>query len=446
MNAIWDVSRYPCCNNFCLFLSSLVIGTIDSGRVDQTISILQVEIIAGHNPPPSGKRFSPGRVPGPREETKSLGPVPTLLDQNNDWDLNIRSLAQVGAALRFAPSKLLKLRLKPASAEAYGFAIFCIAIAAVLRALLGLISSDILPFPTFYPAVLITALLGGAQAGILATTLGGVVAWWAFISPNYTFVPLSPGQSISLFTYGVAALVIVWGADHYAGLAKRLENEEELRKLAVEELAHRLKNKIATIQAVISSKLRDSPRLRDEVQSLLQALSATDDLVMRAHGRGANITDIIETEVKPYGGSRICRAGPDVFLPPKLAMTMGLLIHELTTNAAKYGALSTPLGRLAISWSVSEGRMTVDWRESGGPKVSLADVTGFGTRLLTRALDQFGGTIERKFEPTGLVCKMSLVLPENSDAPSQFVESDDTRPLLVESSDPSALPIQKGKG
>ena len=302
--------------------------------------------------------------------------------------------------------------MKPGSSEAYAFAVACVAIAAITRGLLGLIDDDILPLTTFYPAVLMAALVGGAQAGIFAITLGGIIAWWAFMSPHYIFAPLTTGQSISLLTYAAAALVIVWAADHYSNLARRLENEEALRKLAVEELAHRLKNKIATIQAVISSKLRDAPQLRDDVQRLLQALSATDDLVMKAHGRGASIQDIIEIEVKPYDGSRICRTGPNVFLPPKVAMTMGLLIHELSTNAAKYGALSTPLGRLAITWSLSNGRMTVDWLESGGPAVSPNGVVGFGTRLLIRALDQFGGTIERKFEPTGLVCKMSFDLPE----------------------------------
>jgi len=106
-------------------------------------------------------------------------------------------------------------------------------------------------------------------------------------------------------------------------------------------------------------------------------------------------------------------------------MTMGLVVHELTTNAAKYGALSTPLGRLAITWSVSDGRLTVDWQESDGPKVSVSDVAGFGTRLLRRALDQFGGTIVRKFEQTGLVCKMSLDLAVTSDIASPPAGSED---------------------
>lgn len=329
-----------------------------------------------------------------------------------------KSWCAVGAALRFAPSSILKLSVRPGSIEAYGVAVVCVATAAFIRSLLGLIDNDVLPMPTFYPAVLLASLLAGAQAGILATTLAAIVGWWAFMAPSYSFAPLTPGQSISLFTFGVAALIIVWGADHYAGLAKRLENEEQLRKLAVEELAHRLKNKIATIQALINSKLRDSPQIRDEVQGLLQALSATDELVMKSQGGGVNIHEIVEAEVKPYDASRICRTGPPIFLPPTLAMTMGLLIHELTTNAAKYGALSTPLGRLAISWSVSDRRMMIDWIESDGPAVNPAETAGFGTRLLSRALDQFGGSIERKFEPAGLVCQLRLDLPESLDAAS----------------------------
>jgi len=318
-------------------------------------------------------------------------------------------------SMSLARSNLWRLRLRPGSTEAYAFAIFCVALATLLRWAIGWIAEDILPLPTYYPAVLIAALLGGPHAGMLAATLGGLIGWWAFIPPRFTFFPLTSGQAISLVMYAVASLIIIWGAEHYRSLAKRFEEEEELRKLAVGELAHRLKNKIATIQSVISSKLRDDPQTRDAILSLLNSLSATDDLIMATQGNGANIRDILNAEVGPYDVSRISMQGPDVLLPPKLAMTMALIVHELATNSAKYGALAGPVGKLAICWSVSDGWMTVDWRESDGPVVAPLTHRGFGTRLLSRALCQFGGTIESKFEPTGLICEMSLMLPQEPD-------------------------------
>ncbi len=245
---------------------------------------------------------------------------------------------------------------------------------------------------------------------MVSATLGGVIGWWAFMSPRFTFLPLTAGQSIGLALYLIACIAIVWGADRYAALAARLADEEDLRKLAVEELAHRLKNKVATIQAIISSRLWNNPQSRDAVLSLLNSLSATDDLIMSAQGRGAYLREILNAEVGPYDLSRVSLQGPRVLLPPKLAMTMALVVHELATNAAKYGALAGPTGRLEIVWSVTAGKMTIRWRESGGPTMSPSGHQGFGTRLLPRALLAFGGNIERRFEPDGLICEMSLNL------------------------------------
>lgn len=341
--------------------------------------------------------------------------------------------------MRFATGRLSRFGVEPGSGRAYGLAVLCVTIAALVRVLLGLIDNSILPLSTFYPAVMIAALLAGRQAGVLATAMGGLVGWWAFMPPYYSVAPLTPAQSISLISYGLASLLIVWGADHYRALVKRLENEEELRKLAVEELAHRLKNKIATIQAVIGTHLRDNPKIRDDLQSLLQALSATDDLILHSQGRGVILADIIETEVKPYDRLRISRSGPSVFLPPKLAMTMGLLIHELATNAAKYGALSTPQGRLAITWTVSDGRLTVQWQETDGPAVSSVNIEGFGTRLFARALNQFGGEIERRFEPTGVVCNLSVDLPKMLNDASPVAGGEDG-PINVPDNNQSRTP------
>jgi two-component sensor histidine kinase len=92
-------------------------------------------------------------------------------------------------------------------------------------------------------------------------------------------------------------------------------------------------------------------------------LSATDDLIMATQGRGASIRNILSTELGAYEMSRIAMEGPDVFLSPKLAMTMALLVHELATNAAKYGSLSNPVGKLSIYWSLSAATLSLEWRE-----------------------------------------------------------------------------------
>jgi two-component sensor histidine kinase len=124
--------------------------------------------------------------------------------------------------------------------------------------------------------------------------------------------------------------------------------------------------------------------------------------------------DIVGTELRPYEASRVKAEGPAVFLEPKLALTLALLLHELATNAAKYGALSGPRGSVSINWSVRDGHLEVEWRESGGPEVAKPTRHGFGTQLISGMLAAFGGKAEARFEPTGLVVRMTMVLREAS--------------------------------
>ena len=305
-------------------------------------------------------------------------------------------------------------RLSPGSAETYALAAIFVLIAALLRWGLGFLTQDLQAFTTFYPAVLFAALVGGVGPGVLAALLGGIICWWEFLPPHTGLVPLGRADAINMVTYCVASALIVWAIDHYRALTKRLSDEEGFRKLAVDELAHRLKNKVATIQAIVDFRLRKHPEVRHEVMTSLAALMATDDLIMATQGQGADIRDILSTELAPYDVSRISMAGPNCLLSPKLAVTIALLVHELATNAAKYGALSNSTGKLTIHWSLFDGRLTFAWRESGGPQVNQPTHAGFGTRLFQRALEPFDGNVETTFAPTGLVCKLSLVLPTPS--------------------------------
>jgi two-component sensor histidine kinase len=311
------------------------------------------------------------------------------------------------------------------SGWAYAFTMFCIAVAAAVRWAAGLWFEGIVPFATFFPAVLLAALVGGIGPGILAAITGGIIGWRLFLAPPMAFFPLKPGQVISLIAYLITCLILVWAAEHYRRLTKRLEDEQKFRELAVEELAHRLKNKVATIQSIVSLRLREDPQARDEIVNCLGALRETDDLIIAAQGKGARIGDILSAELRPYDVARRSIEGPEILLSPKLALTMALLFHELATNAAKYGALSHSVGKISVRWSYSVPWLNVEWSESGGPPVTMPNHRGFGTRLFLRALEQFGGKVEATFASTGLICELSVplleltpsIVPPNSGAP-----------------------------
>jgi two-component sensor histidine kinase len=320
-----------------------------------------------------------------------------------------------------------QFRVAPGSVESYLAATVLVVIASLIRWGLGFLGEALLPFTTYYPVVLFATYLGGPRTGIFTAVLGGLIGWWAFLSPHVGFFPLLIAGELELLTYAAACALIIWGADSYRRLAARLREEERLRTLAVEELAHRLKNKIASIQSIVSYQLREQPRLRDDIIARLAALAATDDLIMTAQGRGASLRAILFTELKPYGLARISMAGPDIILAPTFALTMALMVHELATNAAKHGALSVPAGQLSVRWSIADRILDVDWREANGPVVVPPTNRGFGLLLLSRALEQFSGNVELTFESNGLVCRMKAAFPESTpsivaEAPAQAAE------------------------
>lgn len=310
----------------------------------------------------------------------------------------------------------LHRRVLPNSLQAYAFALLCVAVATGSELALLRLDDEISPMGSYYPAVLFAALVGGVGPGVLAAALGCLVAWWAIVPPKFSFSIFSYGDEITLVVYVLASMLMIWGADYFRSLSKRLEDEEAFRKLAVRELAHRLKNKTSTIQAIISIQLRDHPQIRDDLLGRLMAFAATDALIEDAQGQGANVLDIVRAELGPYGDSRSTIQGVNVLLPPKHALTIALLVHELATNSAKYGALSAVNGRVSVDASASETVLSIQWNERNGPTVTTPTRKGFGLRLLQRALDQFGGHVEVRFEPKGLICSMRMPLTEESAA------------------------------
>ncbi len=176
--------------------------------------------------------------------------------------------------------------------------------------------------------------------------------------------------------FWVVCGIAIWGVEHYRSLvaqqreiSRRLIEEEQYRKIVVDELQHRLKNKSSTIHAVLHQALQDRPEVWQRIDHRIRALSATDDLIARVDGYGCDIRDLLRSELGPYGHVRFNLNGEQLFLPAKLAVSLALIFHELATNAGKYGAFSSPRGLLQVSWTVDDGRLNVIWDETEGPVV-----------------------------------------------------------------------------
>lgn len=306
--------------------------------------------------------------------------------------------------------------LRPGSPAAFAFAILCVAVATALRLAIDLIATDATAFATYYPAILIATLVGGSAAGAVATLLSGLVAWWAFLPPRFDWRIFTVGHIVSLGLFVAAALMIIWVADRYRRALRRLEEEESYRQVVVDELGHRVKNKLATVYAILRHELRGHDDIWQSVSGRLRALSAADDFLVQSDGKGIDMRHILEMELEPYGPGRVALQGEPIAFFGKLPAVLALVFHELATNAAKYGALSDPNGRLAISWRTSGERIALDWVESGGPVVTAPSRRSFGSNLIERSLGGFGGSAKIEFAATGVICRMLLPKPSAPDA------------------------------
>ena len=307
---------------------------------------------------------------------------------------------------------LWNVGLTPRSGAALIFAFACVGIATAVRVGLGLISPDSAVFAPYYSATLVAALVGGAESGTLATGLGAVAAYYLFVPPEWGLASFRLEQLVSLVLYGTSSIVIIWAAQSYRGLLQRLRASEATRELLNRELMHRIKNILANVQGIIGQALVDQKTLRNAINARITALAATNELLVRSGWQEASLREILIHEFAPYGLSRFQLRGDDVCCPSALAVFLALVVHELTTNAVKYGALSSPDGRIDIAWTNVSGQLTLEWIESCGPEPTVPTREGFGTTLLRSGALQFQGNVECRFERTGLRCRLSLFVPQ----------------------------------
>ena len=304
---------------------------------------------------------------------------------------------------------------QPSPLLSIGFAAFCVALSTVARWGLSLIRQDLF-FTPYFPAVVFATVFGGFRAGIATALAAGALG----MTLNFGEASADVARLALLGVFLIASGFTIWGVEHYRSIAarqreisKRLIREEEYRKLIVDELQHRLKNKLSTIHAVLHQVLHDQPDVWASIDQRIRALSRTDDLIAKVDGRGCDIKDLLVSELGPYGLVRLNLNGNPLFLPDKLAVSLALIFHELATNAGKYGAFSSPRGLLQVSWLVTDDRLNITWDETEGPPIGSIGAAGFGTKLLKSALTSFDGKTEIAFLKTGVHCTMQCRIPAN---------------------------------
>ncbi len=195
---------------------------------------------------------------------------------------------------------------------------------------------------------------------------------------------------------------------------------QKLRELLISELNHRVKNTLATVQSIANQTVYRAKSPADFAASFsgrLQALSRTHSLLTATTWQGAELSEIMRDQLLIDGNDdeRVSFSGPSVMLSPQAALHIGLVLHELATNAYKYGALSSPRGRLSLRWMVrtdGDRKLYLQWQERGGPAVTVPQTRGFGSTLIEKSLDAHGGATSVHYEAEGLTCEITLPLKE----------------------------------
>lgn len=196
----------------------------------------------------------------------------------------------------------------------------------------------------------------------------------------------------------------------FAAALAAVDARDAQQTLLINELNHRVKNTLATVQSIALHSRRanaSADEFHAAFEGRLLAMSAAHDILTRTSWEGASLEDIISSALRPFLGPRLVMAGPPVQIGPTTALNLSLILYELATNAAKYGALSGDTGQVDLAWTLVGERIQVNWTESGGPPITNTSRKGFGSRLIERAArDLQPATLE--FESAGVRCMLTI--------------------------------------
>lgn len=289
------------------------------------------------------------------------------------------------------------------------------------------------PFLTFFPSVIVATLVSGLWPGIVCAVLGGLASWYFFIPPVNS-LELTPGASLAMgfyifivavdiliiHTISVTTRTLVRQRQELARLAASKEKEniqlleqDVLQKQVSAELVHRLKNQLTLVQAIVNQTTRsggEPDAVFENLRGRIGVLAGAHELLVHGTAGLACVGDVVKKTISMYDASQFEWGGPDVQLAERAAVYLSLMLHELGTNAAKYGALSLPSGRVRVEWAVTTGEQpnfVLTWREEGGPPVVQPQRRGAGSRLISVGIGS-GSDVSMAYETTGLVCRLCV--------------------------------------
>ena len=273
------------------------------------------------------------------------------------------------------------------------------------------------PFLTIYPAVIVTALVGGTGAGFLAAALAGGSQWGFFI-PTFHW--------IAFLSYAFDATVCVMLIDFINRtldiLLINIDREKQAKQhqyLLAKELHHRIQNLFTVIQAVIRFSLPGEGMVRESAvkQRLLdrlQSMSATNRAITDSMGDGVRLNDLISSEIRGFESRFEISGNPRLVLGPQMTQNLSLILHELLTNALKYGALSVPQGQVNVRLDWTSWVLTFVWQERGGPSVLPPEGSGFGSRILGAFAKSFCQNVDISYARGGLRYTLQIHSDQNS--------------------------------
>lgn len=292
----------------------------------------------------------------------------------------------------------------------------CVLAGYLLRLLVDSLIPNQVPFVTFYPAVMAASLIAGFRAGAVAVVLSTPLAVWAF-GGQY------PVATTIIWLILASVVAVGCGLAHELRTRLRVERDElaatkQKLELVISEQSHRAKNTFAILSALAQQSAQGATNVedfRDRLTERVRALSSAYSLLSSSEPDAPVVLDrLVALALAPFSesfGARLkVSGGPNVQFAPSAAIPLALCLHELATNAVKYGALSKEGGQVDCNWlERAPNAYTLVWTETGGPVVENPRSAGFGTRMIGAALNGVpGGGAILKFDPTGVRCELAF--------------------------------------